>query len=89
MLISDRFILGIVSGNDTELESAPPARSFIFKPTQFSKAEEALIACEINKLISKGVLECTNHTKNEISFPNFPSSQKRWYPTHDSKSEKI
>ena len=69
-LTSDSEVLNTVCGETIEFTSLP-LHNGAYKEKQFSKSENTVIAQEIQKLLSKGVIAKSLHEKDEFISPIF------------------
>lgn len=73
-ITSDKEILDDICGLKIDL-SETPAQNY-FTPTKFNSEETQHITIEINKMLQKQVIQCTNHVQGEIISNIFTRPKK-------------
>ena len=80
-ITSDHEILSTVMGLKIDFETNP-RQQFLPNCTR-SLYETSIIDVEINKLLSKRVIEPTGHCHNKNYFRRICQGEKRWKPQND------
>ena len=66
-ITSDQYILSSIQGYKIEfVDGIPPKQGFVPSPLKFNGKEKQIIRAEIQKFLSKGVIEEASHSSGEF-----------------------